>query len=80
MRAPVDETKLRAFMKAIGERATGPGVRGGGRDGAVARLKLDPEPAGVFEAIAGLKQEIDVNVELAAPDDFVPALPGHHRP
>jgi hypothetical protein len=35
-------------------------------------LKLDPEPAGVFEAIAVLKQRLDVNVELASPDDFIP--------
>ncbi len=35
-------------------------------------LKLDPEPAGAFEAIAKLKNQLDVNVELAAPDDFIP--------
>ena len=39
-------------------------------------LKLDPEPAGAFEAIARLKDELDVNVELAAPDQFIPPLPG----
>src|SRR5437016_9860905 len=36
-------------------------------------LKLDPEPEGVFEAIASLKNRLDVNVELASPDDFIPA-------
>lgn len=36
-------------------------------------LKLDPEPAGVFEAIAVLKDRLDINVELASPDDFIPA-------
>jgi hypothetical protein len=36
-------------------------------------LKLDPEPAGAFEAIASLKNRLDLNVELAAPDDFIPA-------
>jgi len=35
-------------------------------------LKLDPEPAGVFEAIAGLKNRLNLNVELASPDDFIP--------
>src|SRR5512135_901832 len=35
-------------------------------------LKLDPEPAGAFEAIARLKNELNVNVELASPDDFIP--------
>ena len=39
-------------------------------------LKLDPEPAGIFEAIALAKQSLNVNVELAAPDDFIPPLPG----
>jgi hypothetical protein len=38
-------------------------------------IKADPEPAGFFEALPKLKDRIDVNVELAAPDDFVPALP-----
>lgn len=37
-------------------------------------LKLDPEPAGAFEAIAELKDELDVNVELAAPDQLLGAL------
>lgn len=35
-------------------------------------LKMDPEPAGAFEAIASLKEELDVNIELASPDDFIP--------
>ena len=39
-------------------------------------LKPDPEPPGLFEAIALLKDELDINVELAAPDQFIPALPG----
>ncbi|WP_419940513.1 hypothetical protein [Candidatus Palauibacter sp.] len=39
-------------------------------------LKLDPEPTGVFEAIARAKEALNINVELAAPDDFIPELPG----
>src|SRR6185312_3219280 len=35
-------------------------------------VKFAPEPRGAFEAIGQLKNELDVNVELAAPDDFVP--------
>ena len=38
-------------------------------------LKADPEPAGFFEAIAVLKDELEVNIELASPDDFIPPLP-----
>jgi hypothetical protein len=36
-------------------------------------LKMDPEPEGAFEAIAVLKDRLNINVELAAPDDFIPA-------
>lgn len=35
-------------------------------------LKLDPEPEGVFEAIAALKDRLELNVELASPEDFIP--------
>ena len=78
--------KVRHFMRHVGERATSPGriylvggasaVLIGWRDTTVdVDLKLDPEPGGVFEAIARAKDELDMNVELAAPDDFIPALP-----
>src|SRR5947209_18074555 len=36
-------------------------------------IKLDPEPQGSFEAIARLKNTLDCNVELASPDNFIPA-------
>jgi hypothetical protein len=39
-------------------------------------VKFDPEPSGVFPAIAALKERLDVNVELASPDDFIPPAPG----
>jgi len=39
-------------------------------------LKAVPEPAGWFEALAELKDRVDINVELASPDDFIPPLPG----
>jgi hypothetical protein len=39
-------------------------------------LKFAPEPQGVFARIPDLKNSLQVNIELAAPDDFVPALPG----
>lgn len=46
-------------------------------------LKLDPEPEGAFEAIAALKNRLDLNVELASPDDFIPRAADwreHSRP
>ncbi|MBI2802750.1 MAG: hypothetical protein HYX63_21165 [Gammaproteobacteria bacterium] len=39
-------------------------------------LKLEPEPDGVFIAIRDAKEELGINIELAAPDDFIPAVPG----
>ncbi len=36
---------------------------------------LLPEPAGVFDAIRELKNSMQINIELASPDDFIPALP-----
>ena len=86
-RTTVDADRINRLMEAIGRRAKGPGrvylvggataVLIGWRGTTVdADLKLDPEPPGVFEAIAMLKDELDVNVELAAPDQFVPPLPG----
>lgn len=39
-------------------------------------LKAEPEPQGFFECLPRLKEELDINIELASPDQFVPALPG----
>jgi hypothetical protein len=87
MRAETDKARLEEFMVALGRR-----VRGAGRiyltGGATAvlhgwrsmtidiDLKADPEPPGFFEALAILKDELDVNIELACPDQFIPAIPG----
>jgi hypothetical protein len=90
VRTHVDPKKLRLFMEEIGRTAQSPGriyLVGGAtalllnfREQTVdIDLKLDPEPKGVFEAIAKLKDQLDVNVELASPDDFLPALPGWHE-
>lgn len=87
MRDLADADKVRAFMRVLGERAQGPGrvyftggasaVLIGWRSSTVdLDLKLEPEPAGSFEAIARLKDELGLNVELASPDDFIPALEG----
>ena len=73
-------------MRRLGEEARGPGrvFLVGGASAVVigwrettldVDLKLDPEPAGVFEAIARAKEALDINVELAAPDEFIPPLP-----
>lgn len=74
-------------MERLGRAARGPGrvyLTGGAtallegwRESTVdVDVKLEPEPPGVFEAIARLKEELDLNVELASPDHFLPPLPG----
>lgn len=87
MRSEADRAKIERFMIALGERVQGPGrvyltggstaVTLGWRDTTIdIDLKAEPEPPGFFEAIAALKDELDINVELASPDDFIPAIPG----
>lgn len=86
MRPPLDISRLNDFMAAMGRK-----TKGAGRiyltGGATALLhgwrpmtvdvdiKADPEPSGFFEAIATLKDELSVNIELASPSDFIPELP-----
>jgi hypothetical protein len=38
-------------------------------------IKMAPEPQGVFEAIASLKNSLQINVEMASPIDFIPPRP-----
>ncbi len=87
MRAAADVSKIHAFMAALGKVVKSPGhvyLTGGAtallhgwRASTVdVDLKADPEPQGMFEAIAVLKNTLDVNIELAAPDQFIPELPG----
>lgn len=38
--------------------------------------RLDPEPSDIFRAIAKIKQELNINIELASPQDFLLPLPG----
>lgn len=87
MREPLDRAKLDRFLVALGAAARGPGavfLTGGATAlwyGWRAQtididLRLDPEPLGAFSAIARLKDDLDVNVELASPADFLPVVPG----
>ena len=39
-------------------------------------LKFDPELDSLYRAIPKLKEQLNINVELAAPSDFIPPLPG----
>lgn len=87
MRSNVDPQKIEQLMKALAREAHGSGCiyfTGGAsalligwRSSTVdIDIRLDPEPPGIFQAIAKLKQELDINIELASPQDFLPPLPG----
>jgi hypothetical protein len=87
MRAVADAGKVRQFMEALGLRCRGPGriyLTGGGTAVLIGwrattidiDLKVSPEPDGAFEALAAIKDDLDVNIELAAPDEFIPPVPG----
>jgi hypothetical protein len=87
MRSNVDPQKIEQLMKALGREARGSGsiyftgeasaLLIGWRGSTVdIDIRLDPEPPGIFQAIAKLKQELDINIELASPQDFLPQLPG----
>ena len=86
-RGETNRAKLEAFMIALGNRVRGEGCvyLTGGATAVLYNwrsmtididIKPDPEPPGLFEALAPLKNELDINVELASPDQFIPAIPG----
>lgn len=87
MRGDTNRLKIERLMDALGTAGLGPGriyftggataVLFGWRDMTVdVDFKLDPEPPGIFAALPKMKNDLDVNLELASPDQFVPALPG----
>ncbi|HBE59866.1 MAG TPA: hypothetical protein DEG17_01855 [Cyanobacteria bacterium UBA11149] len=87
MRPNVDAQKIERLMQVLGREAQGSGsiyFTGGAsalligwRSSTVdVDIRLDPEPPGIFQAIAKLKQELNINIELASPQDFLPPLPG----
>lgn len=87
MRSDTNRRKIERLMDALGQACRGSGrvyftggvtaVLLGWRDTTLdVDLKLDPEPEGIFNALPALKNELDLNIELAAPDQFVPPLPG----
>src|SRR5436190_24004061 len=83
MRQKVTVQTLKQFMQELAAAAQGPGkvyftggatalLLGFRKQTIDIDLKLDPEPEGAFEAIAALKNRLDLNVELASPEDFIP--------
>ncbi len=87
MREAADAERIRRLAIALG-RAAAPGTRvylpggvtavlEGWRASTVdVDLRIEPESDELLRTIARLKDELDINVELASPVDFPPKLPG----
>ncbi|HEX9983095.1 MAG TPA: DUF6036 family nucleotidyltransferase [Thermoanaerobaculia bacterium] len=87
MREPLTEERLREFMRLLGRESAAEGriyLTGGAsallfgwRPSTLdVDLAIVPENNAVLRAIPRLKEQLNVNVELASPSDFIPELPG----
>jgi hypothetical protein len=87
MRRPVDAERIRRFMRELGGEAdrdvrlyfTGgaTAVLHGWRPSTIdVDIKMEPETDRLFRALPRIKDELQINVELAAPDQFIPEIPG----
>jgi len=87
MREKVKAEAIDRFMKALGR--TGrtnariyfvggvSAVLMGWRESTIdVDLKLIPEATEILKALPDLKERLQINIELASPDDFIPPLPG----
>ena len=87
MRRPVDAERVRRFLAALGKEAdrdvrlylTGgaTAVLQGWRPSTIdIDIKMEPESDRLFRALPRIKNELEVNVELKAPDQLIPEVPG----
>lgn len=87
MRRLADAERIRRFLGLLGERTSRPtrlylvggatAVLHGWRDTTIdVDLELVPDSDELLRAIATLKRELELNVELAAPHHFIPEVPG----
>src|SRR2546430_3221469 len=87
MREPITTDSLQAFMKGLAAAARSASrvylVGGasavvlGWRNSTIdVDLKIIPESDEILRALPRLKERLHINIELAAPDDFIPELPG----
>lgn len=87
MRPPVDKQRLRELVRELARTARQP-VRIYLTGGSTAVLehwrettvdvdmRLEPEADELLRALPALKERLHVNIELASPPDFIPAVPG----
>jgi len=87
MRELANATRIEQFMRELGRAARSEGrvyltggataVLNGWRETTVdVDIKLIPDSDVLLREIPRLKEELDLNVELAAPSDFIPLPPG----
>jgi hypothetical protein len=87
MRQAVTADRLSQFMRALGRLVKTPSrvyLTGGAsavlldwRQSTVdVDLKFVPDSDDVLRPVPALKEQLDINVELASPGDFIPELPG----
>ena len=87
MREKVTAARLEEFMRALGSGVTdaarvylvggASSVLLGWRDSTIdVDLKLVPENDEILRKLPALKERLQLNIELASPDDFIPQLPG----
>ena len=87
MRRAVDAERIRRFMRELGSEAdrdvrlyfTGgaTAVLLGWRSSTIdVDIKMEPDVDRLFRVLPRLKEELEINVELAAPDQFIPEIPG----
>lgn len=87
MRRPVDAERIRSFMRELGSEAdrdvrlyfTGgaTAVLLGWRSSTIdVDIKMEPDIDRLFRVLPRIKEELEINVELAAPDQFIPEIPG----
>jgi hypothetical protein len=87
MRALADANRIWRFLRALGRSADSEGacyltggataVIVGWRNSTIdVDIRLEPETERLLRAIQRLKEELQINVELASPADFIPVAPG----
>ena len=86
MRKIADAERIRSFMRALGAEAVEPArvfftggataVLLGWRSSTIdLDIRIFPENDRLLRALPGLKEALEINIELACPADFIPELP-----
>jgi hypothetical protein len=87
MRRAVTAERVTSFMRTLGASVRTPSrvflaggasaVLLGWRSSTIdVDLKIIPDSDEILRSLPALKERLEINIELASPDDFIPALPG----